>query len=939
MNVRRVLFLTGWLLIAAIGFAIGSSEGIVASDGADENATSSPNTSSGLGSHLRGGAYLPDPAIEQKLRALKAPIRPKTNVRKPAARPNVDRGRTVRIDEPRTANMEQNPQPAPMPKAATAAKPATKSAERIWHPGQSTDTAERVWHPGPSTDTEGFKYERFEQPVASQGKNAGGEGRHPETSAPKKEIVEEKPSTEASAEKVPATDAVRDEAPKEIVKQKSGDEASAEKVPAADAVMHESPAEADTKDDATEDVATKKSATIEVPAEHAGNKDALTKESKTESAPSAEIGTDKAPVVDLKHEEAPAEEASAADVQFDDNKQAEEAPIEDAHSHDAAIDLPRAEPAGEDKADMKSVEKPWRAPDVRIDEKRMEHIRADETPAEETPIESSPTANEGRQFESAPVAIPTPPASPMNPAIQQTADQVPRTRTQTQQVQSQTSYVPVQPSPVGQPTQFIPRPPQVPAQPAQMAAQPPQTIAQPSQAPQPSSEVLQQLQKLYEESGREMPPMQLQNAPQTQSLPGNGLTTRDLQKRPGAPSDAPRKKPNMLQRIFKLRGWKQAAATDAPPADHPRTMQPQTPPAQPQRVVIPAAPANKPAPQPATVAPKMTTAPKFAAAPEVAVHQSAPEQPAESPAAVAELHRIEMSAVPELDQPSVPEPSPMPAAPAAQTAATPSAALASAPANKVPVQSAAIGSDVAIEEAAADDEPVANDDFNPFTGLKLTDGESTQDANTTEMKTAEAPVIAPAAAAPSRGLAFPEISFSNEPGRVRARSTGEIERVHTELVANSEPGRVHAQSAADTFAPAGDTVSAPSQPADQIRRIIERSGKPGIKGFCLVALRDDRELIDAQPEFRLSYDGKEYYFASAKSKAKFAENPAKYLPAAGGADVVVLTHTNQAVPGTLEYSLWFRERFFMFSSNEARQTFIRNPQQYFAAAAWRASAE
>ena len=156
---------------------------------------------------------------------------------------------------------------------------------------------------------------------------------------------------------------------------------------------------------------------------------------------------------------------------------------------------------------------------------------------------------------------------------------------------------------------------------------------------------------------------------------------------------------------------------------------------------------------------------------------------------------------------------------------------------------------------------------------------------------------------------------------------------------SNEPGRVHVQSAAETFTPAVDTVGDPSQPADKIRRIIERSGKPGMKGFCLVALRDDRALVDAQPEFHLSYDGKDYYFASAKSKAKFAGNPAKYLPAAGGADVVVLTHTNQAVPGTLEFSLWFRERLFMFSSNEARQTFIRNPQQYFAAAAWRGSAE
>jgi YHS domain-containing protein len=128
------------------------------------------------------------------------------------------------------------------------------------------------------------------------------------------------------------------------------------------------------------------------------------------------------------------------------------------------------------------------------------------------------------------------------------------------------------------------------------------------------------------------------------------------------------------------------------------------------------------------------------------------------------------------------------------------------------------------------------------------------------------------------------------------------------------------------------TEQADSSDAEKLRRIEERSGQSGLKGFCPVALRDDRELLDSQIEYQATFEGKTWFFSSARAKAKFLENPRKFVPVAGGADVVVLAHSRQDVPGTLDHALWFRERLYLFSSAESCQTFLRNPKQYAEAA-------
>ncbi|MDG1893429.1 MAG: hypothetical protein P8J37_00820 [Fuerstiella sp.] len=114
----------------------------------------------------------------------------------------------------------------------------------------------------------------------------------------------------------------------------------------------------------------------------------------------------------------------------------------------------------------------------------------------------------------------------------------------------------------------------------------------------------------------------------------------------------------------------------------------------------------------------------------------------------------------------------------------------------------------------------------------------------------------------------------------------------------------------------------------QLYRIMSRTGQVGFKGFCPVVLRDHRELHDGRQEYRSKFGLKTYQFSSPDAKAAFEANPARYAPAGGGSDVVLLVNMNEEVAGILDFSLWYRDRLYMFRSRETQAIFSGDPERY-----------
>ncbi|MFH1301756.1 MAG: hypothetical protein ABIK07_11910 [Planctomycetota bacterium] len=133
----------------------------------------------------------------------------------------------------------------------------------------------------------------------------------------------------------------------------------------------------------------------------------------------------------------------------------------------------------------------------------------------------------------------------------------------------------------------------------------------------------------------------------------------------------------------------------------------------------------------------------------------------------------------------------------------------------------------------------------------------------------------------------------------------------------------------------------PAQPAKQVASneqdssiekklalIASRGNIKGLKGFCPVALRDNRLLVDARPEFSSSFKSMNYQFASLENKLKFDREPAKYAPAAGGSDIVLLVDRQDDKEGTLDFASWYKGRLYLFSNQANMDAFMKTPALY-----------
>ena len=97
---------------------------------------------------------------------------------------------------------------------------------------------------------------------------------------------------------------------------------------------------------------------------------------------------------------------------------------------------------------------------------------------------------------------------------------------------------------------------------------------------------------------------------------------------------------------------------------------------------------------------------------------------------------------------------------------------------------------------------------------------------------------------------------------------------------------------------------------------------------CLVALCEERRLVNAPEEFAVEHQGQTYQFSSPDAAARFKANPDGYIPAAGGLDVVAVRRGSEVVSGSLDYAVWYRDRLYLFSSQQHKNEFRASPRKF-----------
>lgn len=202
-------------------------------------------------------------------------------------------------------------------------------------------------------------------------------------------------------------------------------------------------------------------------------------------------------------------------------------------------------------------------------------------------------------------------------------------------------------------------------------------------------------------------------------------------------------------------------------------------------------------------------------------------------------------------------------------------------------------------------------EMNPFTGLTLNEDAGSANAGKAQ--------ISPPAAEISK-----DDPFADE---LKAMGIVPPSSPQSALPTLAVPPSQAPQKIASSEIPSFDGIEDQST-RDKMKKIHERGSMKGLKGFCPVTLRDQRELIDAKPEFHSTFRGQKFHFANSEAKLKFDEEPARYAPAAYGADVVALTRDKDVVEGTLDFAAWFKGRLYLFGNQETHDTFVANPSQF-----------
>jgi YHS domain-containing protein len=240
------------------------------------------------------------------------------------------------------------------------------------------------------------------------------------------------------------------------------------------------------------------------------------------------------------------------------------------------------------------------------------------------------------------------------------------------------------------------------------------------------------------------------------------------------------------------------------------------------------------------------------------------------------------------------------------------------PVPQEPAQEIVSNEPLAVEPTPPAAEEPAPEMENPYSGLTL----DTEPVSTpVEMKPAvELP------ARPITGNLTPSNSLDHEVTPDLTPPPREAATVTTDSSSSEPPLVVEETSDAPKLTPVPRSGTERTQA--KLEMIAARKGLRGLKGFCPVALRDHRDLVDAQSQFRVIYNEKTYYLCSSEAVSEFHSDPAKYAPAARGADVIHLAITGEEQEGTLDHAVWYKGRLYLFSSAETMETFVAAPSSH-----------
>lgn len=166
---------------------------------------------------------------------------------------------------------------------------------------------------------------------------------------------------------------------------------------------------------------------------------------------------------------------------------------------------------------------------------------------------------------------------------------------------------------------------------------------------------------------------------------------------------------------------------------------------------------------------------------------------------------------------------------------------------------------------------------------------------------------------------------------VEHRSSAVVANGLPRSIRNDDPSQHPLESISESDArlatPPSEVVADRQTPATEQQKLEARIDRDGFMGFCPVTLRDNKTLVDGDPQFTSNFGGERFEFASAEAKATFDADPLRYCPANAGRDIVLAVGQID-VPGSLRHATYYKNRLYLFRSEQTRRLFEADPTRY-----------
>ncbi|MEK6248527.1 MAG: DUF255 domain-containing protein [Planctomycetales bacterium] len=144
------------------------------------------------------------------------------------------------------------------------------------------------------------------------------------------------------------------------------------------------------------------------------------------------------------------------------------------------------------------------------------------------------------------------------------------------------------------------------------------------------------------------------------------------------------------------------------------------------------------------------------------------------------------------------------------------------------------------------------------------------------------------------------------------------------------PARQLSQPVSNNFSTLPTGIKLSNQAAPKSPAATKSGPQLALQGTCPVELVDSEKWILGDRRWGVVHRGRLYLFSGESQKKRFMNKPDYYSPVLAGNDPVLAIELQKSIRGHRQHGLFYKDRIFLFSSEQTLEKFSAAPDHYLA---------